>query len=308
MSTIKIIAGFNDQCGEGPLWHPRDRILYWIDIVGRRFSRCSWPEGRCDILREGISVGGFAFSASGFVLVNSSGVWEWNGSDSLRLIADTAAERHCALNDCIADPEGRLFTGSTFYSDDRDDYEPGCLFRVDADASIHIVDDGFGLSNGLGFSPDCRTLYFADSAERVIYAYDYRQSDGSIRNRRTFVKVPADEGIPDGLTVDAGGFVWVAQWFGSRVVRYDPDGKTERTIQTPAAQTSSIAFGGPELTDLFITSAGVSAALPLAPPGYSPRRGHIGGELYHLNLGIAGKPEYTARIGGRGSVSEGSEI
>jgi D-xylonolactonase len=201
----------------------------------------------------------------------------------------------CQMNDCIADPEGRLFSGS-FYYDPNGPYPLGFLFRVDTDRTVHIVDEGIHLANGLGFSPDEKTLYFADSVARTIYAYNYDRSAGTVNNRRIFVKVPKEGGLPDGLTVDAEGFVWSAQWYGSCVVRYDPDGKEERRIEVPAKQVSSLMFGGESLTDIFITSAGKSEPMPIMPPGYDPTTGNMGGQLYHINLGIQGKPEYRARL------------
>lgn len=297
MKDTKVIADYNDFCGEGPLWDERLRLLYWTDISRKRFYRCSWPGRQHSLLHEGFEVAGFAIHESGgFVAVNSSGAWLWDGHAGKKLIAAQADGQQCVLNDCIADPEGRVFSGSCFYDASRPDNPPGCLFRVDTDASVHVVDEGIRLSNGLGFSPDNRTLYLADSAARIIYRYDYSRADGAVRNRRIFARVPADEGVPDGLTVDAEGHVWSAQWFGGCVVRYDPDGRMERRITIPALQTSSLAFGGSELTDIFITSASLSDALPLAPRGYDPDKGYVGGKLFHLNLGIAGKVENRARI------------
>jgi D-xylonolactonase len=200
------------------------------------------------------------------------------------------------MNDCIADPQGRLLAGSCFY-ETSGDYPLGQLMRVDHDGTVQILDDGIHLANGLGFSPDQGTLYFSDSAERVIYAYEYDGESGAVQRKRPFVRVPLDEGLPDGLTVDAEGFVWSAQWFGSCLVRYDPDGRVERRVAVPAKQTSSVAFGGPELTDMFVTSAKLSDSLPLAPPAYDPGHGYIGGKLFQANLGIAGKPEFRCRIG-----------
>jgi sugar lactone lactonase YvrE len=108
--------------------------------------------------------------------------------------------------------------------------------------------------------------------------------------------VPDTHGIPDGLTVDAEGFVWSAEWYGSQVIRYDPDGKIERRIATPAKQTSSIMFGGADLTDVFITTAAKSDPTPVMPAGYDPNSGYLGGALYHINLGIQGRPEFVANI------------
>jgi D-xylonolactonase len=110
------------------------------------------------------------------------------------------------------------------------------------------------------------------------------------------VKVPEHEGLPDGLTVDAEGFIWSAQWYGSCVVRYDPEGKLERRIPTPAKQTSAVTFGGEDFTDIFITTAAKSEPMPIMPPGYDPRSGYFGGRLYQINLGIQGKPEFKTQI------------
>ncbi len=157
------------------------------------------------------------------------------------------------------------------------------------------MDEGFGLANGMGFSPDSTTLYFTDSAARRIYAYDYNADTGSVKHRRLFVQASNDEGLPDGLTVDSEGYVWSAQWFGGCIIRYDPDGVIERRIRIPAHQTSSVAFGGPDLTDIFVTSAAVPDALALAPIHYQAAK-NVGGPLFHLNVGIPGKPEFRCQV------------
>jgi sugar lactone lactonase YvrE len=297
MVKCDVIADYGDLCGEGPFWNQREQALYWTDITGKRFYRCAWPAREHQLIHEGFEIAGFVcHEAGGFVVVNSGGVWLWDEVKDPRLIAAEVEGKKCALNDCIADPKGRVFSGSCFYDSNRQDYPLGCLFRVNTDASVQIVDEGIKLSNGLGFSPDNRTLYLADSAARLIYAYDYRATDGNLANRRIFVRVPSTEGLPDGLTVDAQGFVWSAQWFGGCIVRYDPDGVIERRITIPASQTSSIAFGGADLTDIFVTSASLTGALPLAPPGYDPGAVYVGGKLFHFNLGIPGKAEHLARV------------
>jgi sugar lactone lactonase YvrE len=296
MPEFKIVADYGDLCGEAPLWDFRSGQLYWTDMTGQKFYCLDWATQSHRIVKEAFEVCGFAFNASGgFVVTNSSGVWLWDGGASARLVADQAEGAKCQLNDCIADPAGRLLAGSYFYNP-HESYPLGHLISVDTSGKARIVDEGMHLANGLGFSPDCRALYFTDSIARTIYAYDYDAASGTARHRRVFVKVPSTSGIPDGLTVDAEGFVWSAEWYGSCVVRYDPDGKIERKIETPAKQTSSLAFGGPELTDIFITSAGKSEPMPVMPPGYNPNTGNFGGPLYHINLGIRGKREFIANI------------
>jgi D-xylonolactonase len=149
----------------------------------------------------------------------------------------------------------------------------------------------------MGFTPDLKQMYYTDSTVRRIYRFDYDQATGELSNQRTFVQVPPTEGLPDGMTVDAEGCVWSAQWYGAALVRYAPDGSVDRRIAFPVQQVSSVIFGGPDYTDLFVTTAavGLGEADALQPPGYdlhAPR----GGALYHLNLGIKGRPEFPSRI------------
>jgi D-xylonolactonase len=292
MPELKVIADYGDLCGESPVWDPDARSLYWIDNVGLRVYRYDWDLNKHQIVKQDIEINGCALNASGgFTVVNNSGIWLWDGRDTLRLIAAEADGSPCRMNDCIADPQGRLFSGSLFY-EPSGKYPLGKLIRIDVDGSAQVVDEGFHISNGLAWSPGERELYFTDSGARCIYAYDYDRDSGNLRNRRVIVKVPAEEGLPDGLAVDAAGFLWSAQWYGSCVVRYDPSGAVERRIHVPAKQVSSIAFGGPDFTDIFITSAARSEPMPVMPPGYDPDSGYFGGRLFHTNLGLRGKPEF----------------
>lgn len=293
---LAVVADYGDLCGEAPLWDAESQTLYWSDCVGLKVYRYHPGSARHELLKSGIEANGLVLdSQGGFVITNNSGIWFWDGADNLKLIANTVDGSKCQINDAIADPEGRLFAGSWFYSP-TGDYELGKLIRVDTNGTAHVVDEGFHLANGLAFSPDARMLYLTDSAARRIYAYDYDRKTGEIRNRRVLVQVPGDEGLPDGLTVDGEGFLWSAQWYGSSVVRYDPAGKVERRIRTPAKQTSSVMFGGADLTELFITSAAKSEPMPVMPKGYDATSGNFGGQLYGINLGIPGKEEYRTRL------------
>jgi D-xylonolactonase len=296
MKSPVVLVDDGNLCGECPIWDVAAHQLYWTDCVGLKFYRYDWSTRRHELIKEGLEINGFALNRpGGFVVVNNSGVWLWDGANGFRLLADHVDDSACRMNDCIADPDGRVLAGSWFY-DPANEYPLGKLICVETDGKLRVLDEGFHLANGLGFSPDNRTFYFADSATRIIYTYDYDPASGIAKNRRIFVKVPVTEGLPDGLTVDADGFVWSAQWYGSRVVRYDPDGKIERYVDLPAKQPSSLAFGGPDLTDIFITSAAKSEPMPLMPPGYDPNYGSFGGALYCLNLDIRGKVEHKANI------------
>ncbi len=228
-------------------------------------------------------------------MINSSGAWLWDGEQRLELLAKEVAGATCRLNDCAADPAGRLITGSNFY-DPSIEYPLAVLFQFDTNGRGRILDEDFHLSNGIGFSPDGKTMYFTDSVARTIYAYDYDLASGEVKNRRTFVRVPSIEGLPDGLAVDAEGFVWSAQWYGGCVVRYDPDGRVERRVAVPAKQTSSLAFVCADLTYIFITTAAHPETTPLMRPGYDFDSRPFGGPLYKINLGIPGQPMLATGI------------
>ena len=293
---IEIVADYGDLCGEGPLWDDQKQILYWTDIDGKKFYRYFWNERRHELVHDGFQVNGSTMQESrGFVVTNSSGIWLWDPQTKPTLLASEAEGKDCVMNDCIADPEGRVYSGSYHYKPNGV-AKPSFLFRIDTDGSVHVVDDGVQFSNGLAFSIDSSTLYFSDTVARCIYAYNWHQETGNLTNRRVFIPVPREEGFPDGLTVDAEGFLWCAQWFGARITRYDPDGKVERVVTVPATQTSSLAFGGPDLDTIFVTSASLSNMLAEAPSGYDPDKVFVGGRLYQMKSDVQGRKEYRSRI------------
>ena len=296
LETPEIIADFGDLNGEAPVWDPGTASLYWTDCVGFRFCRFDSRSGTSEILRNNFEVTGFALNeGGGFVIANTKGIWFWNGKDRLQLLASEVESAVCQMNDAAADPAGRFLAGSCFY-DPATKYPLGCLFRIDTDGNAAILDDGIQLANGIGFSPDGTILYFTDSAARLIYRYDYDVKSGNAKNRTVLVRVPLDEGVPDGLAVDSEGFLWSAQWYGGCVVRYDLDGKVERRIAAPAKQTSSVAFGGEGLDDLYITSASQHFESPLMPLNYDVRSGCVGGPLYRLKTEVRGKPQFKTRL------------
>ena len=148
----------------------------------------------------------------------------------------------------------------------------------------------------MGFTPDLRGMYFTDSPARTIYYFDYERKTGNLSNRRTFAEIPVNEGLPDGMTVDAEGYVWTALWFGGRVKRYAPDGSLDREILLPVNQISSITFGGADLTDIYITSTSSTTADLLRHPSCEAV-GARGGGLYRARApGICGTVPFRSRI------------
>ncbi len=243
-----------------------------------------------------LNAAGMAFNASAeLVFAGSGGLHLWRQPGEYRTLLTHHNAELLNFNDILAGPNGRLYAGTWYWG--AQEYEKlGKLYLIEPDGSITIQDEGIELSNGLGLSPDDEVLYYADSTARKIYIYDVNASSGALSNRRVFVDVPTNEGMPDGLTVDAQGFVWSAQWYGSQIVRYDPDGKVERRIKIPAAQVTCMAFGGPDWNELYITTANEDWQTRYAPPGYDSSRIHLGGELYRLKLDVQGKPEYKTKF------------
>ena len=280
------IADYACEVGEGPLWHSTEQRLYWVDIPNGRIFRYEPGTGRHELFHHvEDEVGGFTFQADGALLLfmSKGSVAVLRDGRMDPLIDEVPDERTTRFNDVIADPVGRVFCGTMATAD-----RPGRLYRLDLDGSIRPVLDGIGISNGLGFTLDRRRMYYTDSTARKIYLFDYDVDTGELSNQRVFVETPEGEGIPDGMTVDAQGHVWSARWGASALFRYAPDGVLERRIEFPAKKVSSVTFGGPDLDDMYVTTAG------------GPTRAEDGpgaGALYRISLGIQGLPEFDSRIG-----------
>lgn len=275
--TVKCILG------EGPLWHSDRGLLYWVDIEGNSFHTYSIDSGRIDTYQVGQPVGCLAFrSSGGLVMGLRDGLAFWDHKTAeIEMISAPEKERNGArFNDGKVDPKGRFWAG-TIGEDDH-----SSLYRLDPDGKVHTMETGIQISNGLGWSPDAKTMYYTDSPLRKIYAYDFDLESGSITNRRDLVNVPSPDGLPDGLTVDSEGFIWSAHWDGWRITRYDPEGKIERVIYLPVQRPTSCTFGGIDLDHLFITSArtGLSESELREQP--------LAGDLFLIQTGIHGQQEY----------------
>ena len=281
----ELIADYECQCGEGPLWHRQEKRLYWVDIPTGRLFRYDPASGAHEQCHQERAIGGFTVQADGALLLfmDKGTIKTWREGETSTIIDEIADERETRFNDVIADPAGRVFCG-TMSTKDR----PGRLYRIDADATLVKLLEGIGCSNGMGFTPDCRQMYYTDSVAREIYLFDYEQETGAISNQRLFVRVPEDEGVPDGMTVDAEGYVWSALWDGSCLVRYAPDGSEERRVSFPARKVSSAIFGGEDYTDLYVTTAGGRD---------KETEGAGAGGLFRINLGIRGRPEFVSKVG-----------
>jgi sugar lactone lactonase YvrE len=280
----ELIADYQCVIGENPLWHPTEQRVYWIDIPSGRLFRYDPASGQHEQCHAGAVAGGFAIQDDGALLLflARGAVQRWKDGQLTTIIESIPEEANTRFNDVIADPAGRVYCG-TMSDGDR----PGRLYRLDPDGRLTRVLDGILCSNGLGFTPDRRTLYYTDSVANVIYAFDYETETGALSNQRVFAHVPPHEGMPDGLTVDAEGGVWSARWGGGCAVRYTPDGREVSRVQLPAERVTSLIFGGTDYSDLYLTTAG------------GEDRAHLGrgaGALFRVRPGVRGLPEYPSRI------------
>lgn len=239
---------------EGPRVDGQDR-LYFTDHASASVCRRS-PDGRLETLLSGRpSIGGLALCKSGKLLMSgpSLALLDEKAGTVEDVFSKYPGRTINSLNDLTVDAHGSVYIGSMNYNalNRHAKPVPGDLFRVDPDGMATLVGEGYQVSNGLGFSPDGKLLYHADSPPKAIYAYDVAP-DRTLKNRRRFAELP--EGYPDGLAVDAEGGVWAAAIFAYELVRFKPDGTLDRRIKLPSRMVVSLAFGGPDLCDLYVVT------------------------------------------------------
>ena len=290
---IQLLSDQQLQCGEGPVWDSKNEKLYWTNSLGESIysytqqSQTSlhyngWHAASLTLHKTG---GLMTCGKEGFSLLSPQNEIHNFSNDSIGIKA-------YHLNDIIADSEGRVFAGQECFQEDIR-YQTGHLFMLNIDGSLHIADEGFHTANGMGFSFDGKIFYVADTILRNIYQYDYNSATGAISNKKTFFHFDREDGLPDGLTIDAEGCLWVAMFLGSKIICIDPDGKIKTSIKLPFAQPTSVTFGGKDLNELFITSAALKWPTLLAPENHNfnfPR----GGGLYRIHTDIQGKSEFYA--------------
>lgn len=285
MTQVRCIWDAGAALGEGPVWVAREHALYWVDIKGGQIhslspatgARSSWstPQqpGSLAPAVDGGFIGAFR---NGFAKISLG-----EAEIVLEAIADPEEDRPGnRFNDGKVDGKGRFWAGTM---DDHEKDPSGVLYRLDPDLSWRSLDDGYVVTNGPAFSPDGRTLYHTDTFAGLIHAFDLADN-GSLGNKRPFVRIPTDRGYPDGMTVDADGCLWVAHWGGWGLSRFDPEGKLCGQIDLPVAQVTSCAFGGSDLTQLFITTAAIGL------DAQARRRQPLAGGLFICEPGVAGLP------------------
>jgi sugar lactone lactonase YvrE len=257
MNEIEHVVSSQNRLGETPIWSPGENALYWVDWGGNPTCRFEFATQKCTTFPVNIPVTALARRASGgMIAIAFHGLYAWDPkTNEYKLLYGPPEPDNLDLcyNDAAVDRQGRLLVGTVNMKDPF--VSNGSLYRLDPDGSFHKLDTGYATANGIGLSPDGRTLYVADQRHYQIISYDYDTVMGTASNRRIFACLPHGEGMPDGLIVDADGFIWNGHWDGWKLTRYDPDGRIERQIRFPVQHVISFAFGCNDLDELFVTTS-----------------------------------------------------
>ncbi|MFJ9832370.1 SMP-30/gluconolactonase/LRE family protein [Streptomyces sp. NPDC101169] len=257
-AAYEVAVRAEAELGEGPTWDPATGRLLWVDVLGMRVHTYDPCSGRRTVRTTEQHVGAAKPRAGGGLVLNlRDGVALLDPDGALRWLHREPVPGRRA-NDAAVAPDGSLWAGTMRYDEATGG---GTLSRLTGAGEVRTVLPEVTVSNGLGWSPDGRLLYYADTPTRRVDVFDH-DAEGVIRGRRPLVEIEEGAGFPDGLTVDADGCVWVALWGGGAVRRYTPAGELDLVVEVPAPLTTACAFGGADLTDLYITTARVGLPAP----------------------------------------------
>jgi len=282
--NVACVAHTNDVLGEVPRWHALENALYWIDALKPAVYRFDPVRQEVESWTPPEKLGSFAPSAGGGLIIagrNGFALYDPRGGAFTRIADPEHKAAENILNDGRCDSRGRFWAGSMTRTMQR---ASGKLYRV-ARGRVDACDDGIWVSNGVAWSPDDKTMYFADSHVRAIFRYDYDVDTGAIGKRRLFADAKDRAGVPDGASVDADGFLWTAMFDGGCLARYAPDGRLDRTVPLPVSRPTACAFGGPDLATMYVTTA----RFRLAPDRLAAEP--FAGGLLALDVGVQGLPE-----------------
>ncbi|NDP43454.1 MAG: SMP-30/gluconolactonase/LRE family protein [Aromatoleum sp.] len=284
-TLFRCVLDVKASLGECPLWSVAEQALYWVDINAPSLNRFDPATGRNTAMPMPESIGCFAFRrGGGFVVALRDGMWlaRPDGTLETKIAAAPYDPAHHRYNDGRCDPRGRFFAGSM---NEARDAASAALMRLDADFTLTRVFGDLTISNGLAFSPDGRTMYHADTPTRSVNAYDFDVVTGTPSNRRPFAQWSGETDRPDGGAVDSEGCYWSAFYRGAKVVRISPAGRTLAEYPVPAMCPTMCAFGGPDLTTLYVTTA-----RQMREPDELARLPQSGG-LFAMAVTVPGLPE-----------------
>ncbi len=273
------------QCvlAESPVWDAGRGVLRWVDILAGQVHAFDPATGARSQFSTGTPVGAVGLTTGGglvLALVDGFALADVAGERITRIPGLLTDERAVRFNDGKPDPWGGFCAGTMQW---RDGGQPGCLYRLAPDGSVTELVTDVAVSNGLDWTDDRRSFYYVDSPSGGVDVFDTDPGSGALLGRRRFVDIPAAQGSADGLTIDAGGGIWVAVWGTGEVRRYTPDGRVDTVVRLPAREVTSVAFGGSGLDVLYITTARehLTAAERAAQP-------HAG-DVFCCSTGVSGR-------------------
>lgn len=281
--VAKLEFQIESQLGEGAFWDHKDSRLYWVDILGRQVHLYDPEQGENQSFPTPSRVGTVVPQTdSTAVIALEDGVYLLNNQDgTARILASIEAEMdENRFNDGKCDPLGNLWVGSMNLAETA---ATGSLYKVSPQGETENMFNPVTISNGIVWTADGKTMYYIDTPTATIRAFDFDLSNASISNERVAVKVPDSLGFPDGMAIDAEDKLWVGMWNGNAVLRFDPEtGKLIGKLEVPAHNVTSCAFGGPELDQLYITTARVDMS-PEELQQYP-----LSGSVFKADVGVKG--------------------
>jgi sugar lactone lactonase YvrE len=288
-ADIEVVVDAHAELGEGPVWDVERGLLLWVDITAKLIHEYDPKTGSDTSFPTPVPVGAVALREhGGLVLAMEDGFWLWGTgpNDPKRFVPVEADMPENRMNDGKVDPGGRFWAGTMAYDERRDH---AALYRLDTDGSVRKMVSPVSLSNGMDWSLDSTVMYYADSLAHSVDVFDFDVASGDIANRRVLIRVAPSEGVPDGLCVDSEGHLWLAIWGSSEVRRYTPAGELVSTVRLPVEQPTSVAFGGSDLADLYITSARENLSED------DIRKQPSAGALFRCRPGATGRPPFRFR-------------
>lgn len=282
---LENVLAARARLGEGPIWDSSHKLLYWVDIYNHRVHQFNPATGQDLFFDVGDVVGCIALAGANRLIMAQRDRLAFLNTQTGVVTPVVQVEANMPdnrFNDGKCDPQGRFWFGSMCSVAKAD----GSLYRYDHDGSLHVMETGLTISNGLGWSPDTKTFYLTDSPVQKIYAYDFDYLTGDISNRRVFVDLTGECFVPDGLAVDAEGYVWSAMYDGWCVIRYNPLGKEVLQVKLPVQRPTSCCFGGEDLRSFYITSASMGLSEE------EIQKSFYSGDLFCLKMDVMGLAGY----------------